>query len=184
MKNKEMMQFLGDNQGKAFMEFYPIYQEWKEAIPRLEKFHLTNFNFPGVSFLEGLLNKLVAKRVPPQELTFVGRSQWFTITIEQIDYILNYLKSHSAIRRFFALTWGSDEIVFQTILYNSKFREQMCNDNLRYIDWTEGGSSPKILTLQDATEIANSRKFFARKFDMKIDSEILDWIDENLLNKK
>jgi hypothetical protein len=57
----------------------------------------------------------------------------------------------------------------------------MINNNLRYIDWSLGGASPKILKIEDTEKIGQSGKFFARKFDTDIDSEILDWIDANLL---
>jgi hypothetical protein len=179
--NKEMNRFLSQNQGKAFMEFYPIYNDWEEAIPRLEKYHLTNYSFPGNTMVESILNSLLPKRMPPKELTYVGRSQWFTITIEHIEYIVDFLESQPHIKRFFQLTWGSDEIVFHSILYSSKYKEQMINNNLRHIDWSQGGASPKILTMNDAERIAMSGKFFARKFDTNVDSKILDWIDTNLL---
>jgi hypothetical protein len=181
MTNEAMSLFLSNNQGKAFMEFYPIYKEWNEAIPRLEKFHLTDFSFPGKTLIESLMNFCLPKRTPPKDLTYVGRSQWFTITVEHIEYIVNFLQSNPHVKRFFTLTWGSDEILFHSILYSSKFKDQLTNNNLRYIDWTLGGASPKILTIQDIEELSNSGKFFARKFDTNIDSTVLDWIDTNLL---
>jgi hypothetical protein len=184
MRNAAMNEFLQANHGKAFMEFYPIYEEWKEAIPRLEKFYFTDYKFPGKFNMQIALNKYFPKRKPPKSLIYVGRSQWFTLTVEHLKYIVDFLESHHSIRRFFSLTWGGDEFVFQTILYNSEYRSQMVNNNLRYIDWTQGGVSPKILTMADATDLGKSGKFFARKFDEKIDSHILDWIDANLLTEK
>jgi hypothetical protein len=181
MNCDEMNRFLAANQGKAFMEFYPIYDEWTEAIMRLEKFHLTDFLFLGKSKIESLLNFILPKRVPPKELVYVGRSSWFTVTVEHLSFIVDFLETKPSIKRFFSLTWGCDEIIFQTILFNSKYQSQMVNNNLRYIDWTLGGSRPKILRMQDADQIGMSGKFFARKFDTNVDSQILDWIDDNLL---
>jgi hypothetical protein len=74
--------------------------------------------------------------------------------------------------------------VFQTILFASPFKSQMINDNMRYIDWSAGGASPKTLTIDDRTLIGNSGKFFARKFNQDTDSKILDWIDQELLGWK
>ena len=181
MSIEKMNAFLEANQGKAFMEYYPVYGTWKEAIPRLEKFHLTDYQFPGKFYVEALLNSLMPKRVPPKELIYVGRSSWFTLTVEHLKYLVNFLESHKAIRKFFQLTWGCDEFVFQTILYSSTYQSQMVNNNLRYIDWSLGGARPKILTMDDAEKIKESKKFFARKFDQNVDSEILDWIDAELL---
>jgi hypothetical protein len=58
----------------------------------------------------------------------------------------------------------------------------MINNNLRFIDWSKGGSSPKTLTMQDIDQISRSGKFFERKFDESIDSNVLEWIDTNLLS--
>jgi hypothetical protein len=59
----------------------------------------------------------------------------------------------------------------------------MINNNLRFIDWSLGGASPKILTVKDVDHFSKSGKFFARKFDENIDSKVLDWIDANLLTQ-
>lgn len=181
MTQAKMNVFLASNHGKAFMEYYPIYGEWKEAIPRLEKYHLSEFQFPGKFQFEAFLNAVLPSRVPPKELIYVGRSGWFTVTIEHLKYMVDFLASHKKIRQFFKLTWGSDEFVLQTILYRSPFQSQMVNNNLRYIDWSQGGASPKILTMDDAESIKETNKLFARKFDQKVDSKILDWIDAQLL---
>jgi len=56
--NQAIQAFFKNNPGKAFMEFYPFETEWKEAIPRIHKYHLTNFPFSGSSKIEYLMNKL------------------------------------------------------------------------------------------------------------------------------
>ncbi|RQP16427.1 MAG: glycosyl transferase, partial [Parapedobacter sp.] len=75
-------------------------------------------------------------------------------------------------------SWAPDEFFFQTMLYNSPYRENIINDNLRYINWNGGKSSPKILTTEDLTVLKASRKFFARKFNADIDYAVLDHLDE------
>ena len=64
------------------------------------------------------------------------------------------------------------------MIYNSDYRSDMVNDNLRYIDWSEGKPSPKTLTIEDADKLTNSGKLFGRKFNSKVDSKILDYLDE------
>jgi len=177
--NTAIIDFFKANPNKAFMEFYPIDNVWQEAKPRLAKYYLTNYPFTGSTKLEALLNKLLPKRQPPKDLVFVGRSQWFSITLVQAKYIVNVLTTNHQLRRYFSFTWGSDEFVFQTLLYNSPFKEQMVNDNLRYIDWSQGGASPKTLTMADASALLTTNKLFARKFNEATDAEILNTIDAN-----
>lgn len=184
MRNEDMNSFLSLNQGKAFMEYLLIPDEWSVGLKRLERYDLSDFHFPGFATLEIKMNAWLPKRKPPKELVYVGKSSWFTITIEHLKYIVGFLEKNHSIKKYFKLTWGSDELVFQTILYNSKYRGQLVNNNLRYIDWSAGKARPKVLDITDAEKLKQSGKFFARKFDEKVDSKILDWIDENLLTEK
>lgn len=174
----EIHDFFKNNLGKAFMHTLSVENEWQEAIPRLTKYHLCNYHFAGKHFVEKWMNKLLPSRKMPNNLIPVGRSQWFTITTEQAQYIVTYLQENKHVKRFFELTWGSDEIVFQTILFNSKFQQEMVNDNLRYIDWSEGKASPKTFTITDLSILLNSGKLFARKFNESVDTAILDELEK------
>ena len=53
----------------------------------------------------------------------------------------------------------------------------MVNDNLLYVDWSAGGASPRVMTMEDADKLRQSDKLFARKFSVVTDAEILDYID-------
>ncbi len=175
--NTAIINFFKANTNRAFMEFYSVNDVWQEAIPRLTKYYLTNYPFAGSTKVETLLNKVLPKRQPPKDLVFVGRSQWFSITLEHVKYIVTTLATNHSLRRYFSFTWGSDEFVFQTLLYNSPFKAQMVNDNLRYIDWSAGGASPKTFTMADADTLLQTDKLFARKFNEATDVEILNTID-------
>lgn len=176
--NEKIVNFFSENPKKAFMEFYSIQNSWKEAIPRLNKYHFTDYRFWGSVQIERLLNFVLPLRELPSNLIFVGRSSWFTITNEHVKYILQYLNANKAFVNYLKFTWGCDEFIFQTILYNSPFKDQMVNDNLRYVDWSLGGARPKNLTVADFDKLVSSNKLFARKFSRKIDAEIIDLLDK------
>lgn len=169
--------FFKEHPGKAFMHCLSVNDEWQEAIPRLARYHLTNYRFIGRYTVEKILNKILPTRKIPLSLIPVGRSQWFTITPVHAEYIVNFLKEHKKVERFFKLTWAPDEIIFQTILCNSAYKKDIVNDNLVYTDWSEGRASPKALTMNDAEALMNSGKLFARKFVMP-DNGILAYIDK------
>src|SRR5690606_11528487 len=122
-------------------------------------------------------------RTLPSGFVFTGRSQWMTLSVRHVRYVLDFVGKNPQVVRFFRHTWGPDEVFFQTILYNSPYREDSVHDGLRYIDWSEGKASPKTLTQGDLDVLRQEGKFFARKFDASIDSDILDCIDSNLLGK-
>ena len=182
LKSPEFIhQFFTKNPDKNFMEYQSVNEEWKEAIPRLTKYHLTNYSFPGRHMVQKWVNRLSPSRTMPRNLIAVGRSQWFSITIDAVTYILEYLDKHVEVIPFFKFTWAPDEIIFQTIIYNSALRETLVNNNLRYIDWADGKPSPKVLGSEDFTSLMESDALFARKFDISRHPEILDSLDSVIL---
>lgn len=170
--------YLNKNPGIAFMNYLLVEPDWPEALPRIQQYHFTNFKIPGRYILQKIVNKLLPKRSLPDRLIPVGRSQWFTIPLECVTYIINYWENNTKLRRFIKYTWAPDEFIFQTILYNSEYKNRMVNNDLRYIDWSGGGVSPKMLTMADADSLATSGKLFARKFDINKDVAVLDFIDQ------
>lgn len=173
--------FLLDNLEVAFMEFYDIKTEWQEAISRINTYHLGHYRIKGIYTFQRILNSLAPDRKLPFGMQAVGRSSWFTLPVSCVKYILKFIMENPVVERYFKTVWGCDEIIFQTILYNSPFKKMMRNDNLRYIDWSEGGVNPKILTMKDKDKLIKSDKFFGRKFNDTVDKEILDFIDKEKL---
>ncbi|MCF2488798.1 beta-1,6-N-acetylglucosaminyltransferase [Dyadobacter sp. CY347] len=178
----EMNRFFQEHQGQNFMHYELVMEEWKEAIPRLTAYHLTNYSFPGKYFVQKWMNRILPARQMPDHLIPVGRSQWMSLTMDAVRYILQYLDTHPEVVRFFKHTWAPDEIIFQTILYNSNMKASMVNSNLRYTKWLEGKASPEILTKNDLEDLLNSGAFFARKMDPSKSSGLLDRLDRQILN--
>jgi hypothetical protein len=169
---------LHNNPGKVFMHYESVEEQWQEAMPRIKNYYLSHLQLPkGTYQAEKIVNAVLPKRKLPDGIVAMGRSQWFTASRESVAYIVDYIKKERWVTRFFKYSWAADEIIFQTILYNSPFREHMVNDNLLYLDWSKGEASPKVLTMADAPALQASGKFFARKFNADIDCEILDFLD-------
>lgn len=175
----QFIEFLDRHRDKTFAEFV---QEgdpwWAEAKEKLSKYHLVDVRCKGKHQFERLLNGILPQRKVPLGMTIVGRSQWLILCREHVQYIQRFLEDNPVVRRFFRYTWGADEIIFQTILFNSPYKDRLVNNNLRYIDWSEGKSSPKILKTGDLPSLKASQKFYARKFDTDVDHVIMDRIDQ------
>jgi len=177
----EIQRFLFKHPGKTFMRYRDIYKDWPATISRLEKYHFGDYNFPGKYKLQWLTAKmpwLFPKKKLPNGLTAYGRSQWFSMSAEGARYAIDYMKANPKVFHFFKMTWGCDEIVFQTILLNSHLKDTVVDDHLRYIRFQRGNASPDILTMNDAKILVDSGKFYARKFDTDKDEKILDYLDE------
>jgi len=172
--------YLSQNPGKAFMNYLLFNPDWLEAFQRTQSYHFNNWQFFGRDHFQKIVNKIFPKRKFPNQMIPVGRSQWFTISLECTIYLIDYWENNKSLRHFVKFTWAPDEFIFQTILYNSVHRNKMVNDDLRYIDWSAGGVSPKILTMDDAEKLVSCGKLFARKFDAKKDEAVLNFIDKSI----
>ena len=92
-------------------------------------------------------------------------AQWCSVTHEFVQYLLS---RKEYIRKYFKGTYCPDELVIQTLCWNSSFREKVCNASdefegcKRYIKWKDGELLP--VTASDIDEMLDSDKWFARKF--------------------
>ncbi len=176
----DIHQFFAQHIGQSFLSVEPQGSPWWQgAIRRVEKYHSVYFEFKGQYQVQRLVNSVLPKRRFPLPYTLYGSADgsWWTISAACAAYLVKFMDEHEEVRRFSRFTWGSDEFLFATILMNSPLKDSIINDNYRYIDWSAGGANPKVLTVADAASLAHSPKFFARKFDIAYDAEILNLID-------
>jgi hypothetical protein len=176
-----MLDFFERNKGKQFIEFQSIDREWIEAQPRITKYHFTNFTFRGRHRIEWLVNLLTPKRKMPHDLQPYGRAMFWMMTPERAMYVVNYVESNPQLERFFVFTWGSDEFVFQTILMNSPYKNELVSNDYRYIDWSAGGAHPKVLDVTDIDHLKASDDLFARKVSTDRSGILLDALDKLIL---
>lgn len=118
---------------------------------------------------------------PLHDVNFYFGSQWWCIHHDFVKYLLEYIEKHPQYIAFFEDSSCPDESFFQTLLMNSPYSCTR-NDYLHYIDWSEGGSSPKNLTNLDYEKIVNSGKLFARKIDG--DYELLEMLKKHQHNER
>jgi len=180
---KEFRDFLKEDISRNFIEFYSPGHDWvKETKHRIRRYHFTDFKFKGSTLLETVVNYILPYKKLPSDFEIIGHSGWFTLTREGVKYLIDYFESHRSFIGKFKFSWGSDEFLLQSILYNSKLQPTIVNNNLRYIDWSEGKASPKVLTISDKVSLEGSSSFFARKFDDTVDAEILNHLEKFVCN--
>lgn len=182
------------NKNFAYMEEFKLpWTGWKGEHGGLDRLNFSYYKNPFLELRRILLNRRGRSsryetkrfiRLPrmnkqlPYNLEPYGGSTWFCLSKKHVDYILEYLNSKQNLLGFFRRVKCPDEIFFQTILMNSPLKGNVVNDNLRYVDWTRK-PSPATLTMDDADNLLNSSKLFARKFDTELDERILDLLDDH-----
>lgn len=194
-------EYLTKNAGKEFIEYYSLpCKNWKDPnftinVDRVENWFingkLVKHNFIALTPNSSLklrvfltlcsllirLNILPKKRKFPEGFQAFGGSAYWCLSRNCAEYINNFIKQNSAFVNFFKFAGLSDEVFFQTIILNSPFKEQVINDDLRYVVWP----GPAILAKNDLENLLNASELFGRKFDATIDAEVLDLIDQKIL---
>ncbi|SFE51188.1 Core-2/I-Branching enzyme [Chitinophaga sp. CF118] len=180
----EINNILSDSIGKSFMiTETPPSPWWDEAMVRITDYHLSDYDFRGRYRLGIALSKLLPKRRFPLPLQLYGGpyASYWILSFDATMYIYFILHRNESIKLFFKHTWAPDEFLIHTLLMNSHFRGSILNENHHYMDRSQGGAHPKTLTKEDFDLLQQSKIMFARKFDRRIDADILDMIDEKLL---
>jgi hypothetical protein len=174
--NREIERFLSKSHGKSYLGYSPLPSpRWspRGGLDRIERWHLRAYGFH--------LELPWLRRFPEGLRPFGGGAYW-CLSEEALRYVHEFVNNRPDYVTFFRHVDIPDELFFHTIILNSPHRENVVNDNLRYIDWTKG-PSPAILTMADFDEMSRSPKLFARKFDTTVDDEVLDMIDERILGQ-
>ena len=152
-------------------------------------------------FLTKLVNNLVKSILIAlhirinQGIDFRFAAQWFSISDAFAQYVIT---RESWLERVFRHTSTCDEVFMPTLLWNSAFRDRLYDDtvhlereetpdpahpgNFRLTDWTRGGSirHPWTFRAADWDQIMSAPCFWARKFDERIDPQIIDLICDKL----
>lgn len=173
---EEFKKFLMNNRTYSFLEYESFDEHWPKAKFRYNRYKISESNKIYIKFIQKILNLIVNKRNMYKNMIAFKGSQWWCLNLESIEYIIDYIKNNNGVLKYFMHTHIPDEMFFQTILLNSSLKDKIINDNLRYIILEE--SHPETLTIEHYSVIRNLKnKFFARKFDINIDSNILDILD-------
>jgi hypothetical protein len=117
------------------------------------------------------------RRRPPLGLPIYKGSALFTISRDQAAHVVAFARENPRFIRFFGHAYIADEYVFQTILVNSRHRDDLVAENLHAIAWGDE-HHPATLTAADLPWLRECDRFFARKL---ADADVLDRIDAELL---
>lgn len=166
-----------ENRKKEFVGCADASKNGWDISYRWEKYNCNHI------FLKIVTRLLPKKKFIPGYKPYAGAT-WFNLTHNAAAYIVEKYENDK-FHEHFKTSICIDEVVIPTILMHddSKFKKNIVQDIKRYIDWSDHGSglnkgNPNILKLEDYDKIIASDALFARKFDPKVDSEILDKLDE------
>ncbi|MBT1173162.1 hypothetical protein JS528_07320 [Bifidobacterium sp. MA2] len=179
--------FYERRQGKEFLNFFDKEECLKQYNLRLKYKHWFRDKCGRDKNVYTILNKLGLciqqllriKNSIPSENFYCG-SQWWDITEDLARYVLDHEYS---IRRTYQYSSCCDEAFVQSLVWNSKFREQLfvpelgngTKGNMRWIDLARGiNSGAYVIKTADLPNIMESGMLFARKFDFEHHPEVIN----------
>jgi hypothetical protein len=170
------------DQNAGFMTFWKLpYEGWYQG--GMNRIHNRFFFLPkkGYPYARILQIPRFRKKLPCNLEAYGGWSL-FCLPKDLVSYVVKFTENNPNVKSFFRRAFAPCEMMFQTILLNSPFRDRIVNDNKRYQEFEE--AHPRILTKDDYPLLKESEKLFARKFNPAVDKEILDIIDKEIMGIK
>ncbi len=196
--NSEIKAALENAHGQSYLTYLALpFEGWHptggriiQNASRYESWHLHLFNrYVQFPLKRGRLRRAVNLFLPRKRkflrgFTPYGGWAYWCLARRHVEYAHDFVKANPSFMKFFRFAKSADEMFFQTMLLNSPFKDQLINDDLRYVDWSSQDCHPKLLGRDDIDRLAESPRLFARKFDATVDAAVLDLIDERLLKIK
>jgi hypothetical protein len=112
----------------------------------------------------------------PSGLRASQGSAWWALQRDAARWIIDYGDRRPELDRFFERTFAPDESYFQMLFDASPYRDMRISDDLHFESWASW--HPRVLTGADLGDMLASEKCFARKFDSRVDSTVLDELDD------
>ena len=185
----DIHQFFDDNAGKEYIAFDRCEERMEEYKDRIRYYHWLQDKIGRNSGkLVAIMYRLENASLRIQRMLKVDRlkhcpyeikkgAQWFSIT----HNLATYLLAQKNIKKFFGKSLCTDELVVQTLAYASPYRGNIAETNLRFIDWHRG--NPYTFTSDDYSQLVESDRLFARKFDENVDRNIVEMLLEHIKTK-
>lgn len=189
----ELYQFFDANSERNYLSY------GKDQMLNPQKGYLLGLNrsqyyhlFDLINYRGNMFHRQVEKYfVKAQQLFHIKRkwpfpnyyqgSGWFSLNRMAVTEIMEWLQANHKVVEY---TFAPDEVIFQSILLNSKTDYHVINDNLRLILWNNQGEvgSPVILTEQHFAQIKSSHCFFARKIYPVKSKRLIELIQNQIFN--
>ena len=173
-------------EGYSYLEYYKL-KESDAALRYFQRYGLYDFLDAKKRFQQSIIQKInkiqdyfhFSRPFRNYEVLYAG-SGYFSLYKEEAKVLLS---EYSKWEKYYKYTFCCEESIVQTILLNSARKNNIINDNRRYIEWREpwnANTPPRILNNDDYEKVMNSNCLFCRK----IDSEISNALIEKLVQKK
>jgi hypothetical protein len=180
----EIDAFLGNYAGQAFLPHWFLPSPLWGADGGMARVRYWHLPVLGRRVFVPLARRLPGGLVP------VGGSMYWCLHRAGAHEVLKFIEQRPEAVAFFRHVWIPDELFVPTVLMNSARRDDVINEALTYIRWSQPGSAhPDELTVADAATLIDAglngsatggqarRKLFARKITAARGGALMDFLD-------
>jgi Core-2/I-Branching enzyme len=153
------------------------------GLDRLERMHWSWTVRGRRLYVPNRYVRLSPRRRLPQGVRPYAGSAWWALSRAAVEVVDESVRSRPALVEFMRRAQFPDESLFQMIVMESPLARTVESDDLHYVDWSGDGRSPKVLTVADLPRLREATDLYARKFDERVDAEVLDRVDAELLGR-
>jgi hypothetical protein len=190
-------EYLSENRGKSFFslteidlknEYSALFRiSYPEGTRRLyDSLHPYRLLRTGLRKLYGRgINLLPNNEEFDSSIRLFWGSDWFTVSGRMAEHMTGYLEKNPWYRNAFKKALAPSTIFFNTLAMNSPFAGEVVNEThtyLRFGTTYKTNNHPVIFTMEDIDEIESSGCYFARKFDIKQDKEVMEYFSGGSCN--
>ena len=125
-------------------------------------------------------HRLAIKRSLPKQFDHLyGSSQWFSITRESTQLIVDYTRRHPMLYWRMWMTFAPEEMYIATVLVNLKRGRNVLFTNYRFIRMIyENGNRPANLDVHHLRYMMEQKCVFVRKVELPLSMELIRVLDK------
>jgi hypothetical protein len=163
---RDLARFLEAHPGCNFVEWVDARADFRRAL-RWSRFH--HLEIAGRVVFTPIPRRLASRHI------YKG-SNWVILSRHFCEFVQDDPVMQAQIEAFRHAKLP-EEMVFQTLLMNGPFRDTVVNDNKRLVIWPyRYAPHPVVLTVGHLGELDTLGPFFARKFDIELDSQVVEML--------
>jgi hypothetical protein len=160
MSNEEILDFFKTNNGRNFIECLPLSDNIWPHIGLDRVNYRWNLNSKGLYYYSDLEYKRTNEHWEQSaDWPLYGGSPLWSLSYNCMKFLNETCNEKNNIYRFYRYSFKPEEMLFQTLMMNSPFKDSVINDNLRY----SAGQSQERYKPEALTTLNGSKKLFALK---------------------
>lgn len=193
MIRKGIKQYLEQNQGKIFLNpihikpshiYYGHYSiRWPNKAKRLyeKKFNVIRIYRKLLLVLTYIKNNLFPKKTLPDNMELYWGRFWGFIPKDVVIYLLDFYDRNIDFVKSFHKALVPEEMFLHTVIMNSYFAKRIMFDDLCMLVGHKN-NHPTVVTTEDIPNLEKSNSFFARKFDILSNKDVIDYYYNKIKN--